>query len=152
MIVLNAPNFTVALQQEYVTIRHCAEENFIWNEWRGAIPSQQLREAMFFSCEFIIAHNIEFILADFSKMNAPAFEDQVWIANRSAAILQHSKLKRVANVLAMDIFEQLAIESIYEMASEIPLPCQYRDFISEQDALEWLVAPQHAHSEAPEIV
>ncbi|WP_460921232.1 hypothetical protein [Pontibacter brevis] len=65
-------------------------------------------------------------------------EDQVWIAVYSAELLQHSKLRKVANLMAQDIFQQLAIERIYEKASELPMPCETREFVSREEALEWL--------------
>ncbi|GAA4441560.1 hypothetical protein GCM10023188_40220 [Pontibacter saemangeumensis] len=137
-MLLSALEFTVALQKEYVTIRHNPPEKFIWNEWRHTIPSPQLREAMLFACEYILAHDVELILADFSKMHAPSLEDQVWIANRSAQLLQHSKLRRVANILSLDVFEQIAIENIYALASNLPMPCETREFVSKEEAMEWL--------------
>lgn len=128
----------VAFDKEYVTIRYCAEEKYIWNEWRGLIPSQELRDAILFACYFILDNDVELILADFSKMTGPSLEDQVWIANHSADLLKHSKLKRVANVLAPDLFQQVAIENIYDIASEVPMPCITKDFVSKEEALHWL--------------
>ena len=128
----------VALQREYVTIRHNEPEKFIWNEWRNTIPSPQLRESILFSCEYILAHDVELILADFSQMHAPSLQDQVWIANRSAQLLQYSKLRRVANILSRDVFQQIAIEHIYALASNVPMPCETRDFVSKEEAMEWL--------------
>lgn len=125
-------------EKEYVTIRHNPEEKMIWNEWRGVIPSEPLREAMIHSCEFIVDNDVELILADFTRMCAPSMEDQVWIANHTAEILQHSKLRRVANLMAQDLFQQIAIETIYEIASRTPMPCESRDFFSQEEALEWL--------------
>ncbi len=128
----------IALENDYVTIRHSPEEKLICNEWKGVIPSPELRKAMMFACEFILDNDVELILADYTAMCAPTFDDQVWIANHSAELLQHSKLRRVANLMAQDIFQQLAIESIYEIASETPMPCETRDFVSKDEALEWL--------------
>ncbi|MFD2512352.1 hypothetical protein ACFSRY_00620 [Pontibacter locisalis] len=126
------------LDKDYFTMRFSVGENFIWNEWKGAIPSKQLREAIIFSCEFILANNVELILADYTKMCSPTVEDQVWIANHSADLLQHSRLRKVANLMAQDLFQQLAIQNIYDKASEVPLPCESRDFVSKDAALEWL--------------
>ncbi|NDK55815.1 hypothetical protein [Pontibacter fetidus] len=131
-------NFRTVLRRDHVTIRHCPEEKLIWNEWRGMIPSDKLRDAIIFSCQFIIKNDIELILADYTLMAAPTVEDQVWVANHSAELLQHSKLRRVANLMAQDLFQQIAIESIYDMASEVTLPCTSRDFVVKDDALEWL--------------
>ncbi|WP_299757682.1 hypothetical protein [uncultured Pontibacter sp.] len=129
------------LDKDFVTIRYSAEQKLIRNEWRGVIPSVELRAAMIYSCEFILANKVELILADFTLMCAPTLEDQVWIANHTAALLQHSNLKRVANLMAQDLFQQIAVQAIYDMASEIPLPCESRDFVTEEDALEWLFSP-----------
>jgi hypothetical protein len=73
-------------------------------------------------------------------MAAPTMEDQVWVANHSADLLQYSKLRRVANLMAQDLFQQIAIETIYDIASEAPLPCTSRDFVVKEDALEWLLS------------
>ncbi|MEJ8803828.1 hypothetical protein [Pontibacter sp. H249] len=86
-----------------------------------------------------MSNDIELILADYIQMGAPSMEDQKWIANYSAKILQYSKLKKVANLLASDIFQQIAIEVIYETASEIPLPRESKYFLSQEDAMDWLL-------------
>ncbi|MBC5773709.1 hypothetical protein H8S95_06515 [Pontibacter sp. KCTC 32443] len=125
-------------EKEYVTIRHNPEENFIWNEWRGVIPSKELREAMIYACNFILDNQVELILADYTRMAAPTMDDQVWIANHTAELLQHSKLRRVANLMAPDIVQQVAIKSIYDIASEFSLPCESKDFDDKLEALEWL--------------
>lgn len=135
---MEALTYTKALEKEFVTISYSQERHFIWNEWRGEIPSHELREAILFSCHFILDNGVEFILADYTLMIAPSLDDQIWIANHSAELLRHSKLKRVANVLASDIFQQVAIETIYDIASEVPLPCESRHFVSQEDALQWL--------------
>ncbi|SIQ85518.1 hypothetical protein [Pontibacter lucknowensis] len=139
---MNLLNFEKALEQDFVTIRHSPENKMLWNQWRGSIPSDPLREAMIFACEFIVANEIELILADYTKMQPPSLQDQNWIAIHSAEILQHSKLKRVANVMGTDIFQQLSIETIYQIASQTPLPCESRDFMFKDDALEWLFSTE----------
>ena len=127
-----------AFTNEYVTIRYSAEENFIWNEWRGVIPSRVLREAVLLTCEFVLANKIAFILSDYSRMSAPLLDDQVWISNHFSDLLHHSRLRKVANLMAQDLFQQVAIQTIYDMASEVPLHCESRDFVSKEEALEWL--------------
>ncbi|WP_299824722.1 hypothetical protein [uncultured Pontibacter sp.] len=127
-------------EKEYVRIQHSPDEKLIWNEWKGVIPSLKLREAITYACNFILEHDVELILADYRNMCSPTFEDQVWIAKNSAEVLQHSKLRRVANLLAQDIFQQIAIESIYETASKVPLPCISKDFVYKNDALDWLLS------------
>jgi hypothetical protein len=133
-------NYRTILRRDHVTIRYCSEEKLIWNEWRGVIPSHKLRDLIIYACQYIIDNKIELILADYTRMAAPTMEDQVWVANHSAELLQHSKLKRVANLMAQDLFQQIAIETIYDIASEVPLPCTSRDFVVKDDALEWLLS------------
>lgn len=137
-MLLDTLELEIALNKEYLTVHYNAEENFIWNEWRDTIPSPQLREAMISACQFILANDVELILADFTHMCAPTVEDQAWIASHTAELLQHSKLRKVANLMAQDIFQQMAIEKIYEKASERPLPCESKAFVSQEDAIEWL--------------
>lgn len=131
-------NLVSVWEREFVTIRYSAKENLVWNEWRGFIPSKPLREAMVYASEYVVAHDVAYILADFTRFGSPSLEDQIWIANHTAEILRYSKLKRVANILAPDIFQQMAIETIYNTASKIPMPCVTKDFVSREDALEWL--------------
>ncbi|PRY09990.1 hypothetical protein CLV24_11658 [Pontibacter ummariensis] len=139
-MLLNSLEFIKVFETDYLTLRYSAKEKLIWNEWRGDIPSPQLREAMLYASNFILEQNIELILADFTCMCAPTMQDQVWIAKHTAELLQHSRLRRVANLLAQDIFRQRAIENIYEKASQTPMPCETRDFVSEEDALIWLLS------------
>lgn len=139
---MNLQNFEKVHEREFVTIRHNFEKKMLWNEWRSNIPSGPLREAMHFACQYIIDNEIELILADYTRMLPPSLQDQTWIATHAAQILQHSKLKRVANIMGTDIFQQISIETIYELASKYPLPCESRDFIFKEDALEWLFSAE----------
>lgn len=40
--------------------------------------------------------------------------------------------------MAQDIFQQMAIEKIYQKAYEQSFPGESRSFVSEDDAIEWL--------------
>ncbi|MER2999177.1 hypothetical protein [Pontibacter populi] len=126
------------LQNDYVTIRYSSEDKLIWNEWRGTIPTADLKEAMLFACNFIVANNIALILADYTHLSPPTREDQVWIAKTTSKILQHSNLRRVANINGHDLFQQLAIDTIHQIAAQTPMPCETRDFLSKAEAKEWL--------------
>ncbi|WP_162054213.1 hypothetical protein [Pontibacter pamirensis] len=139
-MLLYTLDYMVAVDEEYLTIHYNRDEKLMWNQWQGAIPSPQLREAMISACQFILANDVELILADFTRMCAPTVEDQVWIGKNSAELLQHSKLRKVANLMARDIFQQMAIDNIYDKASELPMPCESRTFVSKFDAMEWLMA------------
>ena len=128
------------LATNYVTIRHSPEHKLIWNEWKGTIPSAQLKEAMLFVSNFIVANNIALILADYTHLSPPTREDQVWIARTTSTILQHSNLRRVASINGHDIFQQLALDTIHEIAAQAPVPCMSCDFLSKAEAKEWLFA------------
>lgn len=132
--------YRTILKRDHVTIRYCPDKKLIWNEWKGVIPSHKLRDSIIYACQYIIENDIELILADYTSMAAPTMEDQVWVANHSAELLQYSKLKRVGNLMAQDLFQQIAIGNIYDIASEVPLPCVSRDFVVKEDALEWLLS------------
>ncbi|WP_439882531.1 hypothetical protein ACSX1A_05050 [Pontibacter sp. MBLB2868] len=136
--LLQKLELATVLDKPYVTIRYCSHTKFIWNEWRGVIPSSQLRDAMIFASKFALDNKVEYILADFTKLCAPSLEDQLWIAKQAGNLLKDSKLKKVANVMPTDFFQQIAIENIYEKASEIPQPCETRAFLFESDAVAWL--------------
>ena len=53
-------------------------------------------------------------------------------------ILQHSNLRRVANIQGPGIFQQVAIDTIHEIVSKTPMPGEVRDFLSKAEAKEWL--------------
>ncbi|WP_018478785.1 hypothetical protein [Pontibacter roseus] len=74
---MEEPNFEVAWEKEYVTIRHSPDVRLIWNEWRGIIPTEPLRVAMMKASQFIVDNQVELILADYTNMGAPSMEDQV---------------------------------------------------------------------------
>ncbi|WP_299990927.1 hypothetical protein [uncultured Pontibacter sp.] len=134
--------FEKALELDFVTIRHFPDQKLFWSDWRGIIPREPLREAMHFASQFIIENEIELVLVDYTHMLPPSLQDQNWIATHSAAILQYSKLKRVANVMGYDIFQQISIETINEIAYRYPLPFESRDFMFKDDAFEWLFSTE----------
>lgn len=109
-------------------------------EWRGAIPSAQLREATLYTCDFVLSKGIELLLYDYTLLFAPNLDDQVWIANHSAELLQHSRVKKIANLMAQDLFQQIPLEGVNDTFSDISLHCESRDFLSKEEALEWLLS------------
>ncbi|PVY37312.1 hypothetical protein [Pontibacter virosus] len=135
---MNLQNIEKALELDFVTIRYSPDQKMFWGNWRGNIPSKPLREAMHFASQFIMDNEVELVMVDYTFMLPPSLQDQNWIATHSAAILQHSKLKRVANVMGSDIFQQISIETINEIAYKFPLPFKSRDFMFRDDAQEWL--------------
>lgn len=70
-MLLDTLEWIIAVDKNYLTIRYNPEEKLIWNQWRGTIPSPQLREAMISACHFILENDVELILADFTRMGAP---------------------------------------------------------------------------------
>ncbi|GAB3200081.1 hypothetical protein ABID22_003065 [Pontibacter aydingkolensis] len=128
----------VAWKKDFATMRYSPGKKLIWTEWRGAISSEQLREAIIYECEFILANRVELMLSDYTMMIPPALEDQVWVANHTTELLQHSSLRLVANLMAQDIFQQITIHTIYAFTSDVLLPCESRDFVTKEEALEWL--------------
>ncbi|MCX2741520.1 hypothetical protein [Pontibacter anaerobius] len=139
-MLLSTLEFTTILDTKYLTIRHCPEEKLLWNEWRGVIPSQQLRQAIIYDCNFILENDVELLLADYLNLSAPVVEDQVWVARHSAPLLRKSRLRKVANLLAQNIFQQLAVENFYEKEAVLPRNCVRREFVSNNDALVWLLS------------
>ena len=130
--------WTVVWEKEYVTIRYNPQQKLVWSEWRGVIPGMELREAMVYNFEFIIANDVEYLIEDYSCMSAPSMDDQVWISNHTAVLLHHSKLRRVANLMAQDLFQQIGMEYHHETTAKITVLCESRDFVTKDEALEWL--------------
>lgn len=136
--ILKTKDFITVLREEHLTMRYYPQDSLLCNEWRGVIPSGDLRNYILLACHFVVDNHVEFILADYSRMSAPSFDDQVWVANHSADLLRHSRLRLVANVLANDLLQQLAIGTIYDLASA-STRFESRDFVHKDDALKWLL-------------
>ncbi|MEJ8803827.1 hypothetical protein [Pontibacter sp. H249] len=45
----------------------------------------------------------------------------------------------MANIIGYDLYEQIAIDSIYEMTAVQSMPYSTKEFIAKEEALNWLL-------------
>ncbi|MDX5443061.1 MAG: hypothetical protein LPJ89_04675 [Hymenobacteraceae bacterium] len=126
--------------KEHVKLCFDSDKKIVVAEWKGAIPSKQLRDATVQTCDFVLEHDVELLLNDYTLLLIPNLEDQVWVANHAAELLQHSKIRKIANLMAQDLFQQIPLEGVNDSFSNVPLHSESRDFLSADEALQWLLS------------
>ncbi|MBC5775713.1 hypothetical protein H8S95_16665 [Pontibacter sp. KCTC 32443] len=109
-------------------------------EWKGFLRSEELRKAGLDSLDFVNKHNITRWLADRRKMKAIRQQDQQWTIDEFVPKLMQSPVRRIANLVSEDLFNKMAIESMYQRSGGLG-SIAFRDFDRLEDAMEWLKQP-----------
>lgn len=106
-------------------------------EWRGALNSTEFREAFWKCIELTNEKKLENWLGDNRKMKAISEQDQEWTFQVATPLLLRSTLRKMATVVSEDIFNQMAVTTMFDRAAPV-LTFENQYFKEFEKALEWL--------------
>lgn len=130
-------------QNHGLTLSYDRELKMGFAVWVGFLSSRDFREATTNCIELIQQENLTRWLADNREMKAIRQADQQWFVETILPVLRQSSLKRMATLVSDDIFNQMAIDHIYEEAGNID-HIEMRDFNDDVKAMTWLLRPVEA--------
>lgn len=111
--------------------------NFLQSNWTGLVLSEDIfKEKMLQIAEAVKTHQPQGFLANTLQFNFSISPDlQTWHNDTLFPVFESVGLKKMAIVVAEDIFSQVSIEQAYE-ENDYGFVTQYFD--GEQEAREWL--------------
>jgi hypothetical protein len=132
----------VYYQEDYLTIFLDEDNSLAKAVWQGFLSSQELRHRSQVCLELIENLGLRNWLADNRKMKAIRKQDQEWLLQEMAPKLGRSSLRRMATLVSEDIFNQMAVESMYQKANGL-FRFDHQYFKDEISALLWLKQSQY---------
>ncbi|WP_148561780.1 hypothetical protein [Pontibacter korlensis] len=109
--------------------------------WLRPVLSDEYRKGIEETGRVLLAQSLEKLLVNNQRMGVLTVDDQGWLAKISVEVISKSNLKQLAIVSSTDVLQQITNEVLdKKVKDETPyFDTQY--FISEEDALEWLIMP-----------
>ncbi|MDB5262563.1 MAG: hypothetical protein JWQ14_1844 [Adhaeribacter sp.] len=105
--------------------------------WDGFLSSEDLRHATTQCLKLLEEEQPLYWLADNRKMKAIRKKDQEWVQAVMIPKLGASPLRKMATLVSDDIFNKMAVESIYKRGNKI-IKFDHQYFKNEKIAAEWL--------------
>jgi hypothetical protein len=127
------------LRTDFVSISLSKEENLLSIRWKRPPESRQYRFGMLKAERALREHKLERLLLNNQRLGVLTLEDQGWLVTTSIKLLPRTSLKLLAVVTSPDAMQQMTSEAIGSRLKAAQLPYETRYFLSEEEALEWLM-------------
>ena len=127
----------IYFQNNYLTLYYHAAESLGHPVWTGFASGEEHRNSVWECVKLIQEKNLQFWLTDNRKMKAVRKADQDWFTQEIIPILASSSLRKFAVLMSEDIFNQMAVENIYQHTTKIN-SFEMKLFRDEPAALVWL--------------
>jgi hypothetical protein len=105
--------------------------------WDGFLSGETLRHATTQCLRLLEEEQPLNWLADNRKMKAIRQKDQEWIESVMIPKIVASPLRKMATLVSEDIFNKMAVESLYKRSSEL-IKFDHQYFKNEKAATQWL--------------
>ncbi|MEJ8804360.1 STAS/SEC14 domain-containing protein [Pontibacter sp. H249] len=109
-------------------------------EWRGFLSSEEFRNNGLRCLHLIQAEGLVRWLADQRVMRAIRQQDLNWVVTELVPLMLASPLRRMAIVVSVDIFNNMAMEQLFKRAGNLG-DLIIKEFDNEDAALQWLLQP-----------
>ncbi|RIJ34064.1 hypothetical protein [Pontibacter oryzae] len=121
---------------DYIHIEKSETASFLEVVWKKALQQEEYRLGMEAFIQCATATQAQLVLIDYTKMPAPTLADQAWAGTHAMPQLRKSGIERLARLLSVDIFQNLALDNIFRLAQ--PLSYAAENFAEKETALKWL--------------
>lgn len=121
---------------DFICIDTAETVSFLEVTWKRVLQQEEYRQGMeaFIKCATLTGARL--VLVNYCKMPTPTLADQTWAGTYAMPLLRKSSIERLARLLSVDIFQNLALENIFRLAQ--PLPYAAENFTQVDTALSWL--------------
>jgi hypothetical protein len=133
--------FNTVYESDFYKIEVNPEGNLLYSEWLRHVTEEELIAGGTKLYEALRDSKIENALANgqiLGSLNAGAKD---WMASEFYELLSQTNLKKLARILPVNVFHQLALESVITRAEGLGMiRFQVKNFNNKQDAINWLSA------------
>ena len=105
--------------------------------WIGSLESKAYREAFLTVNQLIVEKQIKYWLADNLKLKNISQQDLEWTLQLAPTVMA-TGLQKMATVVSEDIFNHMAVISLFDRANPI-LTFENQYFRTKEEALSWLI-------------
>ncbi len=109
--------------------------------WLRPVNENELKIGGMKLYEVLRDTKLERVVANAQSMTALTTETKEWMSASFYKLLSQTELKKLARVLPVNLFHQLALESVITRAEALGnIQFQTRNFSDQESALSWLFA------------
>jgi hypothetical protein len=137
---------TVYFENDHLTLYYNLARKMGRAVWTGFLSGEVFRSNTAASLQLIADKNPVFWLADNRKMKAIRQKDQAWLEKEILPRLAGSSIQKMATLVSEDIFNQMAVETLFIRSNHI-LRFDHQFFHREEEARTWLTAPGQQKSQ-----
>jgi hypothetical protein len=130
---------TVYFENDHLTLSYDPASKLGRAVWNGFLSGETFRSNIGVSLQLIEGKNPVFWLADNRKMKAIRQQDQAWLEREVLPRLGSSSIRKMATLVSEDIFNQMAVETLFMRANHI-FRFDHQFFYQEEEARAWLAA------------
>lgn len=126
-----------------VNHRENAKGNYIEVEMKGFLVLEKYQPCWLEVLDLIEKYQTNKILVDMSQSKVIAEENREWLKENyfpKAYQISDTKFFKVARVVAEDIYNQMSLKQLDTMRNEGDYPEESKNFKTEEEALNWLLA------------
>jgi hypothetical protein len=124
-------------QNNYLTLFYDAASSLGHPVWYGFASGTEHRQSVMECVKLIDNEKPHYWLTDNRKMKAIRQADQEWFEQHIVPRMATSSLRKFATLISEDIFNQMAVEKLYQHASHL-IPFEMKMFKDESAAYKWL--------------
>ena len=126
----------IYFQNRYLTLYYHAEESLGRPVWTGFASGEEHRNSVWESVKLLQTEKPRFWLTDNRKMKAVRKADQEWFEQEIIPVMAASSLQKVAVLISEDIFNQMAVENLYQQMTPV-IKFEMQFFKDESAAYSW---------------
>ena len=138
---------TVYFENDHLTLYYDAAGQMGRAVWTGFLSGEVFRSNIGASLQLIEDKNPVLWLADNRKMKAIRQKDQAWFEKEVLPRLGASSIRKMAALVSEDIFNQMAVETLFIRGNHI-IRFDHQFFHREEEARAWLATPSQENQEA----
>lgn len=127
----------IYFENQHLTLYYDKAKSTVRAVWEGFLSGEELKAPVRHCLKLIDDERPRNWLADNRKLKAIRRQDQEWLEKNMIPHLATSSLRKLATLIAEDIFGQMAIDSIYSKSTNL-INFEHQYFKSEEAAKAWL--------------
>ena len=129
----------VLYRQDYVEITLDEPHQLLLVRWLRPVQSTEYRNGIEETGRQLLERDIQKLLVNNQRMGVLTMDDQGWLAKISIEVISKSNLTHLAIVSSTNVLQQMTNEVLDKRVKGASPYFDTQYFLSEEDALEWLM-------------
>lgn len=123
-------------EKPYLTIIYDEELNCIQQDWQGYAKSEDFREGILISLEFLKEKKADKVLSNTKEFSLVQQADTEWVAKEITPAMVKNGMKKMAFIIPSSIFAKISVDNFKQGANDIVTIAYFDDM---QKAKDWLL-------------